>query len=213
MRILKDAAAEFSAIKARANEDIPTVCLTGEIYVRCDPFANDFIIESLEKRGIRVMFAHFMEWIEYADVTNHDILKTAKSLTEKISSSAIRYCFETCYRPMAKALGWKKRHTVPQILDTASPYLRKDLVGEEILTIGTPLTAWRKGEIEGVVSVGPLECMPSKIAESQFYHIAEREGLLCLNLSFNGDPIPESVIDDFAFEVHRRFQEKKRQKA
>jgi hypothetical protein len=113
---------------------------------------------------------------------------------------------------MARALNWPKRHDVASILDTASRYLRKDLVGEEILTIGTPLHAWHSGEIQGVVSVGPLECMPSKIAESQFYHVAENEGLISLNLSYNGDPIPESVLEDFCFEVKQRFEQQQHEK-
>jgi hypothetical protein len=49
--------------------------------------------------------------------------------------------------------------------------------------------------------------MPSKIAESQFYHIAENEGLPSLCLSFNGDPIPDSVLDDFCFTVQKKFAE------
>ena len=112
----------------------------------------------------------------------------------------------TIYKPIANILKWPERHKVGHILDTAEKYLRKDLIGEEILTIGTPLHAYKKGEIDGVVNVGPLECMPSKIAESQFYHLAENEGLISLNLSFNGDPIPDSVLDDFCFEVKRRFE-------
>jgi hypothetical protein len=30
--------------------------------------------------------------------------------------------------------------------------------------------------IDGVVAVGPFECMPTKIASSRFFHVAEREG-------------------------------------
>ena len=117
--------------------------------------------------------------------------------------------FRAMYRAAAEILKWPSRHNVSDILETASQYLRPELVGEEILTIGTPLHALLHGEIQGVVSVGPLECMPSKISESQFYHIAENQGLLSLNLSFNGDPVPDSVLDDFCFEVKRRFEASK----
>lgn len=202
--IVRKAARDFAAIKTQKR--LPTVCVTGEIYVRNDPFANDGIIASLEARGMKVLFSHFVEWMEYADIINREILKTATGVQDVVISDFIRYIIRAMHRPMAKALGWAHRHDVHDILDTASGYLRKDLVGEEILTIGTPLHAYRKGEIHGVVSVGPLECMPSKIAESQFYHIAEREGLLSLSLSFNGDPIPDSVLDDFCFEVRQRFE-------
>jgi hypothetical protein len=60
--------------------------------------------------------------------------------------------------------------------------------------------------IDGVVSVGPLECMPNKICEAQFFHVAEKEGLPSLTLSLNGDPVDPEVVDNFAFEVHQRFR-------
>jgi hypothetical protein len=56
-----------------------------------------------------------------------------------------------------------------------------------------------------VVSVGPHECMPNKIAETQFFHAAEREGLLSLTVPVHGDPIDGEVLDNFAFEVKARF--------
>jgi hypothetical protein len=52
--------------------------------------------------------------------------------------------------------------------------------------------------------------MPNKIAEAQFHHVAEREGLLSLTLSLNGDPIDPEVLDGFAFEVHQRFGKRRR---
>jgi len=52
-----------------------------------------------------------------------------------------------------------------------------------------------------VVSVGPLECMPNKVAEAQFFHVTEREGLPSMTLPVNGDPVDPAVLDSFAFEV------------
>jgi hypothetical protein len=51
--------------------------------------------------------------------------------------------------------------------------------------------------------------MPTKIAEAQFHHIAEREGLPSLTLSLNGDPVNTAALDNFAFEVHSRFGRKR----
>jgi hypothetical protein len=48
--------------------------------------------------------------------------------------------------------------------------------------------------------------MPNKIAEAQFCHVAEVEGLLSLTLSLNGDPVDPETLDNFAFEVHQRFR-------
>jgi hypothetical protein len=95
---------------------------------------------------------------------------------------------------------------VNHIADAATEYLAGDIGGEAVLTLGWSLHNWRKGEIAAVVNVGPLECMPTRIAESQFFHAAEREGLPTLTLTFNGDPLAEDVLDNFAFEVHARHR-------
>ncbi len=62
------------------------------------------------------------------------------------------------------------------------------------------------GLIDGVVSVGPHECMPNKIAESQYFHVAEREGLASLTVPVNGDAVDPEILDSFAFEVRARFE-------
>jgi predicted nucleotide-binding protein (sugar kinase/HSP70/actin superfamily) len=62
------------------------------------------------------------------------------------------------------------------------------------------------GHIDGAVSVGPHECMPNKVVESQFYHVQEKTGLITLNLAVNGDPIDLEILDRFAFEGSSLFQ-------
>jgi hypothetical protein len=106
-------------------------------------------------------------------------------------------------------LGWPRRHTSPEIPAAVRPCLRDDLEGEAVLTLGPPLLAWRHGEIDGLVSAGPHACMPNKIAESQFFHLAEREGLPSLTLALNGEPSDPEVLDNFAFEVHARFRRRR----
>ena len=79
-----------------------------------------------------------------------------------------------------------------------------------ILTIGAPLEEWRHGHIDAAISVGPLECMPTKIAEAQLQHVTEREGLLTLTIALNGDTISDSVLDNFAYEVKARSRQRGR---
>ena len=88
----------------------------------------------------------------------------------------------------------------------AKGYVPESFESEAILTIGAALHHWRAGEIQAVVNIGPLECMPTKVAEAQFFHIAQHEGLPSLTLSLNGDAINTETLDNFAFEVHERFR-------
>ncbi|MBW1881594.1 MAG: hypothetical protein JRJ84_24820, partial [Deltaproteobacteria bacterium] len=92
----------------------------------------------------------------------------------------------------------------------AGPYVREELEGEAVLTVGGPVHEWQEGHIDGLVSVGPLECMPNKVAEAQLFHAHEREGLLSLTLPLNGDPVDSELLDNFAYEVHARFRAARR---
>ncbi len=202
-RLLERAAREFRA--NRQERDMPTALLVGEIYVRCDPFANGFMVDKLEQRGIKVRFAPFNEWLEYVEYLYGPDRFTdnpVRFLRGRVQDGVRR----RLYGAMARNLDWPRRTTVPDSLRAASSYLRDDLRGEAALTIGGPVFEWREGLIDGVVSVGPLECMPSKIAEAHLFHAKEREGLPSLCLSLNGDPLETEALDNFAFEIHQRFR-------
>jgi predicted nucleotide-binding protein (sugar kinase/HSP70/actin superfamily) len=178
--------------------------LVGEIYVRADPFANDFIIDKLERQALRVRFAPVIEWLEYADYFRRAEFG-ATGLSDRLSSWIQLRIQEQAYAAMARALGWPSRTRVRDSLNAAAPYVRKELLGEAVLTVGGPVHEWRHGIIDGVVNVGPLECMPGKIAEAQLFCAGEKEGLPSLTIPFNGDPLDPEVIENFAFEIHRRF--------
>jgi len=112
------------------------------------------------------------------------------------------------YTEVADILGWPARTTVADTLRAGNAYVRDALAGEAVLTVGGPVHEWREGLIDGVVSAGPLECMPSKVAESQLFHAAEEEGLISLTVPYNGDPMDPDGLDNFAFEVRTRFERK-----
>ena len=199
--LLQRAAAEFAAIKRE--RDLPTVLVVGEIYVRCDPASNDFVVEQLERRGLRARFAPFGEWLEYTDLSNR-IEGLSNAFGDAITERVRRRIYDLTYRVAAGPLAWPERATPAHALAAAEGYLSDRLVGEPILTVGGAVHEWRHGLIDGVVNVGPLECMPTKIAEAQLFHAAEKEGLCALTLELNGDPLDPVVLDNFAFDIKAR---------
>jgi predicted nucleotide-binding protein (sugar kinase/HSP70/actin superfamily) len=207
--ILGRAANEFAA--ARGTRKLPVVELAGEIYVRGVDFSNDFLIEKLEARGLRVHLAPKTEWINYCGYTRK-FDAGRNRLVDSFSDLVQRRIENAAFAAMSAPLGWNPSPTSAEALAAAAPYVNKALKGEAVLTIGAPLHEWRHGQIDGVVNVGPLECMPTKIAEAQYHHLAEREGVLSLTLAFNGDPISTSALDNFAYEVKARFNSKRARK-
>jgi predicted nucleotide-binding protein (sugar kinase/HSP70/actin superfamily) len=201
--LLAAAAEELAHVKSQ--REVPSVLVVGEIYVRSEAFSNDFIAEQLERRGIRARLEPISEFLQYSDYIAHKN-GSKRGVADRIEKHVRERILHLCHAAAALPLGWKDHAPVPAQLAAARPYLREELEVESVLTIGVPVDAWRKGDIDAVVSVGPLECMPNKIAEAQFHHVAEKEGLLSLTLSLNGDPIDPEVLDGFAFEVHQRFR-------
>jgi hypothetical protein len=206
--LLGRAAEELAA--AHTDKAVPTVLVVGEIYVRLDPFSNDFIIDKLEQRGLRARLAPTNEWLEYVEECN---LKGASSLdlSQRLVTLVQGRILHLAHSTVAPAFGWQRRVTIRDTLEAAEAYLRPALQGEAVLTLGGPVHEWRTRSIDAVVSVGPLECMPNKIAEAQFFHVAEQEGLLNLTLSLNGEPVAHEVLDNFAFAVHTRFRQQQAQ--
>jgi len=208
--ILARAAEAFAAAKDPA-KDVPTVAVVGEIYVRLDPFANDFVVDKLESRGVRARLAPFVEWLEYtAHMAEKRVIDGALRRDDNPFSIAVsglvqRSVYEILYGICARPMGWGPRTTVPRTIDAARPYLNPELQGEAVLTLGGPLHELHEGHIDGVVIVGPHECMPCKIAEAQYGEAAERMKLPYISIGFNGDPMDEEALDRFAYDVHDAF--------
>ncbi|MBW2509330.1 MAG: CoA activase [Deltaproteobacteria bacterium] len=205
--VVRRCADELAAVKGK--REVPNVRVVGEIYVRSDPFANGLIARALEQRGIRAKLEPVSEYLQYSDYIAHK--KGLKgNIPDRVSFWARERLFSLCHDAAAQPLGWLGHATIPEVLQAASPYVREELEVETLLTLGVSVRAWRRGEIDATLSVGPLECMPNKIAEAQLYNVADQEGLRSLTLSLNGDPVDPEVLDNFAFEVHKRFQERSR---
>ncbi|MBI4510830.1 MAG: CoA activase [Deltaproteobacteria bacterium] len=200
--LLKSAAAELAAVK-RAGE-LPTILVVGEIYVRCDPFANDFAIDRLQAQGVRVRLAPFNEWLDYQEYIN-TLMGVPHDVGSWLSAKVQAYIQHRSYQIMSEALGWPPLMRARHSIEAAAPYIRHQAEGEAALTLGGALYEWRSGHIDGVLSVAPLECMPSRVAEAQFFHAAEREGVRALTMELNGDPVDQQILDNFVFELRDRF--------
>jgi predicted CoA-substrate-specific enzyme activase len=186
----------------------PTVLLVGEIYVRSDPAANGWAADELERRGIRVRIEPVVEYLQFSDLVQ---LRRGvkKGLKAALKTRIRRRIVDAVQRAAADGMGWPHHVPIPEVAQIGSEYLRQDLEHEAVLALGLSAQGWRAGELDGVICVGPLECMPNKLVEAQLVHVGRREGLVSLTLSLNGDPIDPEVLDEFAYEVRQRFRERR----
>ena len=204
--LLEEAGQDFAALRGPVRP--PVVLVVGEIFVRNEPFSSGFVADALSRRGLVARVAHLTEFLQYSDHCGRG--RRDLGLGDRLDGW-VRRRIETALAAAAgRAMGRHGPPPVAEVLARAGGYLRGALEGETVLTIGAAVDAWRRHEVDAVLSVGPLECMPNKLAESHFHHVAEREGLLSLTLSLNGDPIDPEVLDAFAFEVLARARGERR---
>ncbi|HEX9243513.1 MAG TPA: acyl-CoA dehydratase activase-related protein [Anaeromyxobacter sp.] len=183
----------------------PTVLLVGEIYVRSDPAANGRAADELERRGVRVRIEPVIEYMQYADLVQVR-RGLRRGLRGALSTRVRRRIVDAVQGAAAAAMGWPPHPPVAELARLGSEYLRWDLEHEAVIALGLAARGWRAGELDGLLAVGPLECMPNKLVEAQLVHLGRREGLPSLTLSLNGDPIDPEVLDQFAFEVKEGFR-------
>ena len=204
--LVRDAAREFAAAKD-IEIDVPTVSVVGEIYVRMDPFANSFVIDRLESAGLRARLAPVTEWIEFTTFWREKrIFEGRARATEGgweawFSGAVERRVADRLYREVAPSLGWGHRLTVPESVAEGERYARHSVETETILTVGGALREYLEGQVDGIISVGPLECMPNKVAESHFDRMTADFGVPAMTVSLNGDPLDERALEDFVYDV------------
>lgn len=163
--VMKEAAAAFGKIKRRRT-DKPIVTVVGEIYVRHNPYSNRFIIEELEKLGLKVELASMREWFMYTNEMHRETSLRERSFKEFIKNRLRNFFQEHIEKrlqsPFKPLLCGFEEPEIEEILELGEKYLPRSIRGEAILTIGKTLHAIKRDR-DGVVNLMPFTCMPGNI--------------------------------------------------
>jgi predicted nucleotide-binding protein (sugar kinase/HSP70/actin superfamily) len=164
-------------------ETVPTISLSGEIFVRRDALSRQNITERLAEKGFATTCSPVAEWVLYSNYMVDQGL-TARSMTmlEKLKFK-IRNKFQARYEKRIKSIlsGSGLVHAEPIDIDTfinnASSYITKELPGEAVLTVGGSLTEIVSHSC-GVIAIGPFGCMPNRLSEAILNETMTRQGKL-----------------------------------
>ena len=187
--IMKEAAEAFKRIE-REDRDKPTVTVVGEIYVRHNPFANNFVIRELERYGLKVELASMREWFMYTNEMHKDASLEGGDWWE-IIKNRIRNLFQEIIEkrlvsPFKEIVRGYEEPEIEEVLELGEKYLHRSLRGEAILTVGKTLHSIHRGR-DGVVNVMPFTCMPGNITVAIMTQIEkDYPGFPILNLSYDG---------------------------
>jgi predicted nucleotide-binding protein (sugar kinase/HSP70/actin superfamily) len=162
---------------------VPTISLTGEIFVRRDELSRQQLTERLAEKGFATICTPVAEWVHYSNYLVSVGLGNYKmNLLEKFQFF-LRKKFMARYERRLKALFAKSGLVsvmpmeVETIIANAKPYISRNLTGEAVLTVGGSLTDVAS-HVCGVIAIGPFGCMPNRLSESILNEAMHRKNKL-----------------------------------
>jgi len=181
---LSRTAERFRRISVKGDPDkVPTILLTGEIFVRRDDISRQYLMENLAKKGFATICSPITEWVHYSDylvekgLTDYQMTKVEKlvlMVRKKIMAKDEKRIKSILSR---SDLVHAEPLNVKSIIDHGAAYISPNMIGEAILTVGSSLSEVASHTC-GVIAIGPFGCMPNRISEALLNTAMHREGKL-----------------------------------
>jgi predicted CoA-substrate-specific enzyme activase len=151
-------------------EEAKRVSLIGEIYVRREEFSRGDLVKTLTENGFVVRTAPIIEYLYYTNYLLKKGIIEGLSLKEK-TQLIIKDNFQRRIEKKIKKIMEKSKLCgtdmvrIEKTIAYANDLVSEKLVGESILTTGLALREILD-ESCGVISIGPFNCMPSRLSEA-----------------------------------------------
>jgi predicted CoA-substrate-specific enzyme activase len=180
--------AAISVIKDVAT--CPKVIITGDFFVRFDPFFIQGIRKRYAKAGIILKAVDLNELLQYSPYDDMDLSARNWGTTpysKKAAVHAISKCFsfdakryffgrialktfshyEKKVRNIFEPTGLliSNPTNIDKVVTLADSHIHRSIFGEGVLTVGKGLEAYKE-KYDGIMVLGPFSCLPFKISEA-----------------------------------------------
>jgi predicted nucleotide-binding protein (sugar kinase/HSP70/actin superfamily) len=161
--ILVGAVEAFKRIPMIDGPRKPIISVTGEIFMRDNPYCNGFIVQKLEKLGAETLITPTREWINYSTYRYWRDSRWSRNIKGLIRSK-IQELFQHLIEKRLVNLVkddvelFREVH-LKKILELCMPYVDKSYDGQPALVLGSTAGQVPTG-ISGVINIMPFTCMP-----------------------------------------------------
>lgn len=186
---IEKASGLFEKIK-REDKIKPLVGVVGEIFVRCNPFSNGYVIESIENFGGESWLAPVSEWIQYTaylhKTTAINSMRWNEMFKAFFKNKFIVREEKRVYEVVRRWLHDREEPRIEVVVQEGAKYLPSEFTAEAILTIGRAIVFMKSGA-SLIVNTSPFTCMPGNISASIFQKIQKEYNVPVINLFYDGD--------------------------
>ncbi len=208
--LMRRAASEFADLPRPEATRKPVVGIVGEIYVRSNPFANEFLVRRLEDLGMEVWMPPMGEWVHYVTYTSKVNARRNRQLREWMRLQMESMVQERLEQNLLQAgNGWLRSLPEPEVkelLRSAKPYLPPELEGEAVLSIGKSMD-YQSKKVQGVINVLPFTCMPGGVVSAIIPKLRRDASIPMLSLSYDGQAETniQNRLEAFTYQVWQQM--------
>ncbi len=164
MRFPQKVVREFSAIELDRSEPKPRIGIVGEIFVRSNEFANNFIVRRLEAAGAQVTLPAFEEWMNYIDYERVCDYRVWRQYGRLIKEYITQYVAGADKRRIQRMFDgevscFAVEPPTSQLMKMSDRYMTEFIRGEATLSLSKALEYYEH-DYSGVVNLSPFQCLP-----------------------------------------------------
>jgi predicted CoA-substrate-specific enzyme activase len=170
----------------------PLVGVVGEIYVRCNAFTNDRVIQAIEGFGGEAWLAPISEWFFYTAhiqswCAREDLLNFTARGASLIKNRFMAGVEKKFYDAGGPLLNDRHEPPISEVVAAGERYLPINFEGEAIITLGRAVKFADQGA-SMVVNCAPFGCMPGTLTSAIFQEIQEHLGVPMVTMFYDGEP-------------------------
>ncbi len=209
----REARDAFAKINVDRSKPRPLIGVIGETYVRCNDYANNFLLSSIERLGGEVFVPPFGEWINYIAHCRRESCRLEKDykglLGEIISDVVQRYdAYKLTRIFKGRIKHFLKDASIKDLIKKGKPYIDDSYKGDPVLSMGKVVEYVEHG-YDGIVNVIPFHCMPGTVVNGVLERFQkDYYGIPCLKLSFDGQEQTneETRLEAFMHQAYQRME-------
>jgi predicted CoA-substrate-specific enzyme activase len=185
----------------------PLVGIVGEIYVRCNAFTNDRVIDSIERYGGEAWLAPLSEWFLYTTFlqkwrAGEDLRGIVYRGQSLLKNKYIQGVEHDLYKKAARWMEGREEPPIEAVVEAGAKYLPLNFEGEAILTAGRTVKFIEDGA-SLVVNCAPFGCMPGTITSALFQEVQNRTGVPVVSMFYDGEGDLNSLLGVYLAQVSR----------
>jgi len=188
----------------------PRIGIVGEIYVRSNAFANNFVVRRIEQLGGEAAMPPLEEWLDYIDQIRKLDYKREKNFKKLFVERTKNFIQERDLKQVTALFEGAIRdflyeQATEEVIELGRPYLSPAVRGEAILSMGRAEEYVEK-HYHGIMNLTPFNCLPGNIVNALLKKFSDKHpDIPVLKLSYDGmqQAGEETRLEAFMYQARR----------